>query len=252
MNRFNIGKRIGLYREKLHMSTQQLANMIGRSQATISRIENGKQGLTPELLTQIAKVLRVHPFALLSDKPLRHSVLVPLPGEGGFAPSLLSNALRAGRLLANLNGNDAAADLGIPLSELRTIEMGLSSPNDELLAKMATLYGLPSDEMQVITEIDSRLLDLSRRLASFQYVLSKIKEIINNMVHGNEADAIEKIKAALLLPDSDNLMAVEENHAIELGLPDKRSSQRFFAALKNPAFVNQFTQLVNSFDTGQD
>jgi transcriptional regulator with XRE-family HTH domain len=71
MNRYDIGRRIEAYREKRGMSTQELAERIKRSQATISRIENGKQGLTFELLSAVADELRVHPFALLSDDPAR-------------------------------------------------------------------------------------------------------------------------------------------------------------------------------------
>lgn len=67
MNRYNIGRRIEAYRDRLKMSTQELAARINRSQATISRIENGKQGLTFELLSAIAEELGVHPFALLAD-----------------------------------------------------------------------------------------------------------------------------------------------------------------------------------------
>ncbi len=67
MNRYEIGRRIEAYRDRCKMSTQELAGRIRRSQATISRIENGKQGLTFELLATIASELRVHPFALLSD-----------------------------------------------------------------------------------------------------------------------------------------------------------------------------------------
>lgn len=69
MNRFDIGKRIEAYRELRKMSTQELAERIGRSQATVSRVENGKQGLSFELLSSIAAELRVHPFALLADDP---------------------------------------------------------------------------------------------------------------------------------------------------------------------------------------
>ncbi len=91
MNRFNIGRRIEAYRDRVKMSTQELAGRIKRSQATISRIENGKQGMTFELLACIACELRVHPFALLSDDPPQASapVAVPVqdrPGEDGDAP----------------------------------------------------------------------------------------------------------------------------------------------------------------------
>ncbi len=69
MNRYNIGRRIEVYRDRMKMSTQELAGRIHRSQATISRIENGKQGFTFELLSAIAAELQVHPFALLADEP---------------------------------------------------------------------------------------------------------------------------------------------------------------------------------------
>jgi transcriptional regulator with XRE-family HTH domain len=84
MNRYNIGRRIEAYRDRLKMSTQELAGRIHRSQATISRIENGKQGLTFELLSSIASELRVHPFALLADSPPPADAF-PRSGEGADA-----------------------------------------------------------------------------------------------------------------------------------------------------------------------
>ncbi len=130
MNRYAIGRRIEAYRDKMKMSTQELAERINRSQATISRIENGKQGLTFELLSRIASELRIHPFALLSDEPLRSSVLLPATGkrEGEYAPNLLANALHSGRIRRNLRIDAAAAMVAISQSELESIELALSSP----------------------------------------------------------------------------------------------------------------------------
>ncbi len=88
MNRFSIGRRIEAYRDRRKMSTQELASRVNRSQATISRIENGKQGLTFELLSRIADELRVHPFALLSDEPFLEQFLNFLQGKSFEKESL--------------------------------------------------------------------------------------------------------------------------------------------------------------------
>ena len=62
MDSKTIGRKIGELREKLGMTTTQLAKRVGISQAQISRLENGKQGFRSNTLDRIAKALSVKPM----------------------------------------------------------------------------------------------------------------------------------------------------------------------------------------------
>lgn len=53
------------YRERLEMTQAELGELLGHSDATIGRIENGKQNWNQEFLQEAARVLRCHWFELL-------------------------------------------------------------------------------------------------------------------------------------------------------------------------------------------
>ena len=59
-----IGATIRRLREKLGISTTELARRVGISQPQISRLENGLQGFRSGTLIKIADVLGVPPFRL--------------------------------------------------------------------------------------------------------------------------------------------------------------------------------------------
>ena len=61
MDNRSIGLKITRLRNKLNLTTTELAKMVGISQAQISRLENGKQGFRSATLTKIAKALNVKP-----------------------------------------------------------------------------------------------------------------------------------------------------------------------------------------------
>jgi len=61
MNNKEIARRIGSLREKLGITTAELARRSGLSQAQVSRLENGKQGFRSATLARIAKALEVKP-----------------------------------------------------------------------------------------------------------------------------------------------------------------------------------------------
>jgi transcriptional regulator with XRE-family HTH domain len=56
-----IGKRIRERREELGLTQVHLAELIGASEPQMSRYENGGTSVKPELMTKIAKALRVNP-----------------------------------------------------------------------------------------------------------------------------------------------------------------------------------------------
>lgn len=245
MNRYNIGRRIEVYREKHHMSTQELAERISRSQATISRIENGKQGLTFELLSHIAHELRVHPFVLLSDEPLRHSVLMPVPekGAGDCEPSLLANALHAGRVHRKMTISDAAKLVDVSDSELEAIELSITSPDDDLLLRLCELYGLVYDEIRMIQTFSDAVPATARGLAYLQQLFSSIRHLIRETPSGEEKDALDRIAEMIDSTDSETPVPADAP-ADGVGLFLNRLAMHVVNALKDRDFRGKIVQLA--------
>ncbi len=245
MNRYAIGRRIEAYRDKMKMSTQELAERINRSQATTSRIENGKQGLTFELLSRIASELRIHPFALLSDEPLRSSVLLPATGkrEGEYAPNLLANALHSGRIRRNLRIDAAAAMVAISQSELESIELALSSPEDHLLDKLCELYGLAPREMRILKRFGEDVPDIARGLAYLQQVFSHIYHMTKQVESGEERRVLDKINELLASADSECPLPPDAS-ADDIGLFLNRLSMHLVNALKDKDFRGKVFQMA--------
>lgn len=192
MNRIAIGQRIASLRSRLNLSTQQLAERIGKSQATISRIENGKQGVNVELLARIAKTLKVHPFALLSESPLQHSILLPIK-ESGAKPGTghsLSRLVENGRLRARLNLLDAAERLEIGTEELEAIELGYAAPDRDILLRMAEVYTLDGQYLLQLAEVAERFPEIGRRLDAIEQILGGISQALTkhseNLEHSPE------------------------------------------------------------------
>ena len=59
-----IGATVKAIRTELGMTTIKLAAKVGISQAQISRLENGQQGVRSGTLVKLAKALKVPPFRL--------------------------------------------------------------------------------------------------------------------------------------------------------------------------------------------
>lgn len=245
MNRYDIGRRIETYRDKLKMSTQELAERIHRSQATISRIENGKQGLTFELLSKIAAELRIHPFALLSDEPLRSSALLPPPGKNeiGYAPSLFANSVHSGRIRRNMRIEVAAAMLGVSPSELESIELSLSCPDNSLLEKICELYGLSPKELRQLISFGQNAPVVDRGLAYLQQIFSHIYNMVKHVEAGEEPKVIAKIAELLDSVDSDYPLPPDAP-ADEIGLFLNRLSLHLVNALKDNDFRGKVFQMA--------
>jgi transcriptional regulator with XRE-family HTH domain len=66
-SRQEFGARVRRYRELRGWDMEELAARLGKSQATISRIETGKQNVAVGDIKAIARVLDILPSALLDD-----------------------------------------------------------------------------------------------------------------------------------------------------------------------------------------
>ncbi len=69
MTQKDIGMTVRALRAERGLSGTKLGDMVGVSEAQISRLENGLQGFRSPTLVKIAKALKVPPFRLLmTDK----------------------------------------------------------------------------------------------------------------------------------------------------------------------------------------
>lgn len=173
MNRVLIGKRIESFRHKNGISTLDLAEKIGKSQATVSRIENGKQGISIEMLASIAAIFKVHPFALLSEQPLRHSVLLPAPSAAQSDAPLRITAiiLHASRLAVGIEREEAAQRLAIGCEELEAIELGYALPDRETLELIIEMYPVERSLLISLVRIESEMPEVSERMALMHHFL---------------------------------------------------------------------------------
>lgn len=70
------------WREFRDLTQEQLAEAIGTTKASISRIEDHLTGYTQDSLELIARVLWVHPSILLARRPKPEDALEPSPLPG--------------------------------------------------------------------------------------------------------------------------------------------------------------------------
>lgn len=92
-----VGSRLRRLRQEAGLTTTELAEQLGVSQAQVSRLETGKQGLRSDLITRVADALRVKPIYLFADKEPRASqvaaVRSPEAQYGPGVPEALQKAL---------------------------------------------------------------------------------------------------------------------------------------------------------------
>ena len=86
---------MGKLREKLGMTTTELARRVGISQAQISRLENGKQGFRANTLARISEALGVKPIYFFMDEEADREAGGKAPIYGLAAGGELVDALRS-------------------------------------------------------------------------------------------------------------------------------------------------------------
>ena len=95
-----IGLRMMRLRERLGLTTTELARKVGLSQAQISRLENGNQGFRSHTLMRIADALGVKPIYFFMDQEDLSKVSVVQEREDPYGPGVpdeLKEALRSPR-----------------------------------------------------------------------------------------------------------------------------------------------------------
>lgn len=165
-----VGQRISRARIKLGMSTQQLAELIGKSQATVSRIENGKQGVNLLLLGKIAKVLKTHPFALLGTG---EEVNGTFQKHGIF----LHTILRSGRVKAKLPLAVAAQQAKMSIDRLNALEAGVEMPTQGELEAFCTEYSIDADLVNQIFLAEKKCPLILHKLCAMNALLADCLEL---------------------------------------------------------------------------
>lgn len=253
MERRAIGRRIERARQRLGLSTQQLAQRIDKSQATVSRIENGKQGVTLELLAKIARVLQVHPFALLTDAPLRHAAY--------WSPALLTRAdrplcmlralLRAGRERANLSRDLVARQVGLQPAELEAIEQGWSIPTDTVLTQIAELCDLDVHLLRELAMLERDHPHVSQRMALMASTLEACRQALDDP-DGAEPDlqALRERLAAMAEAPADAGVGamIEAGETLSLA----HLSDRLLRLLQEPTFHQQVERMARVYSETHD
>ena len=171
MKAANIGRRMVGFRKRLGLSMQDTAKLSGKSQATISRLESGKQMLNIHALANLASIFKVHPFALLSDDPLWRVPRLP-PPETTAPARILGCFIAEARIRRGIPLPEAARRMGMSDGEMEAIESGFSIPSKSATEALAALYGQPRGEWFFLWQLETRHPALSARLVTLYRMAS--------------------------------------------------------------------------------
>lgn len=81
-----VGEKIRMYRKARKLTLQQMADLIHKSRASVSKYENGEVSLDIETLTEISRILQVNPGQLIDTQPsIEEQPLLQL-NYGGMSP----------------------------------------------------------------------------------------------------------------------------------------------------------------------
>ena len=84
-----IGARIQTLRKEMGLTTTELGERVGISQAQVSRLETGKQRFRSQTMLKIAKALGVEPVFLFMDDETAAGIAAEPAGEYGLTTALV-------------------------------------------------------------------------------------------------------------------------------------------------------------------
>ena len=164
MKKKYIGRRITEIRKRAGISTNDLAERVGKSQATISRIENGKQNLTLNLLISISRALSVHPFQIIG-RHFNHK-------NYSVNTGCLGDTLKSARLYHNYSVRTISRRLNRPDSYINAIENGIMMPEKNELKRLSQLYNLNLTLLEELFHLEKKSPRLSKHFAEITTLLS--------------------------------------------------------------------------------
>ncbi len=237
MKRLHIGERIESLRIHKGFSSQTLAKRIGKSQATVSRIENGKQGVSVEMLERIAGALNTSPYHLLSDLPPRHSAVLPPIGtlRSNGPIRILASTLTRGRQRSHLSIETASGELGITPEELEAFELGYAIPDADTRRIMSTLYSIDGRVLEELASLEESCPLVSERLASTEKLLVSLTRLLQKAQtvesHPELGPMLRDIQELIQIAPEE-LSAEREASYFSIG----HLSDALLQALQDPAF----------------
>lgn len=143
------------YREKEYMTQRQLADLIGYSEKSISKWENGSGFPAISVLTELAEIFHTSLDSLIYSKPVRYYLLGI---DGGGTSTVFKLTDENGALLKVVTkGASNPNDIGMDLA-LRVLEEGLCEICGDIAFSQIVLYagisggGLTGNNVQLIRE----------------------------------------------------------------------------------------------------
>ena len=123
-------------RKEAGLSREKLAAAVGMSASEIRHIEIGERAMTSASAERFAKVLNIDPLLIKRHKSQHKKENL----ESG-------KALHALRDEHEISSKELAERIGVPFPTFCTYESGLSLPSQDIVEKIANVYGLSVDAM---------------------------------------------------------------------------------------------------------
>ena len=123
-------------RKEAGLSREKLAAAVGMSASEIRHIENGERAMTSVSAERFAKVLNIDPLLIKRHKSQHKKENL----ESG-------KVLHALRDEYGISSKELAERISVPFPTLCTYESGLSLPSQDIVEKIANVYGLSVDDM---------------------------------------------------------------------------------------------------------
>lgn len=172
----DIGLEIKILRERLKVSSKDLAQRIGLSQSQMSRLEKGQRRIDIRILQRIAEALEVEPSFFLrsaaEETPLAREQEDSAPSP--IAPVIrydkLGTLVRSERRKRHLTVDDLAAKVGRTKAYMLAFEEGRHSLDPELADKICKALRLAANffveaQQEVVKALEMQVSRLNQALA---------------------------------------------------------------------------------------
>lgn len=170
----DIGLEIKVLRERLKLSSKDLAAKIGLSQSQMSRLEKGQRRIDTTILHRISEALGVDPSFFF-----REASSTPAPAEApAVVPTLhprvrfeeIGKLVRSERRKRHLTVDDLAQKVGKTKAFLAAFEEGKHPLDGELATRLTRALKLPAGffvetQQEILRTLEARVARLDRALA---------------------------------------------------------------------------------------
>ncbi len=160
-------------REKAGLSQAELGNLVGLKQTTISQYESGAREPNLDLTQKIADVLDVSLDELVRPLPLQVE-----SNEKEDLGQTIANL----RKQNNLTQAELGAKLGVIKQTISSWENGVSSPSNETLANIASIFDVSVDYLLGLEDARSKKLQVEEsKKEDLQKIITDLCQITQNL-----------------------------------------------------------------------